>query len=134
MTLWGQQGSEVIRGNLIIIPIEQSFLYIEPIYLKASASGALPQLRRVIVAYENQVAMEETLEEALSVIFKGEVGKLKEEIKTIKETTGQVPESLEDKFNKASELYEEAQEALTQGDFAVYAEKIEELGRVLNED
>ena len=75
LTLWGQQGSEVIRGNLIIIPIEQSFLYIEPIYLKASASGALPQLRRVIVAYENQVAMEETLEEALSVIFKGEVGK-----------------------------------------------------------
>jgi len=134
LTLWGQQGSEVVRGNLIIIPIEQSFLYIEPIYLKASSSGALPQLKRVIVAYKDQVAMEETLEDALGVIFKGKVEKLKDEIKIIKETTGQIPESLEDKFNRASELYEEAQEALTQGNFAEYAQKIDELGRILNQD
>jgi len=59
LTLWGQQGSEVIRGNLIVLPIEQSFLYIEPVYLKASASGALPQLKRVIVAYGSQVAMKQ---------------------------------------------------------------------------
>ena len=134
LTLWGQQGSEVIRGNLIIIPIEQSFLNIEPIYLKASASGALPQLKRVIVAYGDKVAMEKTLEDALNVIFGGKIDKLKKEIKIVEEATGQVPESLEDKFDKASELYEEAQEALSQGDFSTYAEKIEELGRILNQD
>ena len=73
LTLWGQQGSEVVRGNLIIIPIEQSFLYIEPIYLKASAAGALPQLKRVIVAYDDKVTMKETLEDALNAIFKGKI-------------------------------------------------------------
>ena len=134
LTLWGQQGSEVIRGNLVIIPIEESFLYIEPIYLKASASGALPQLKRVIVAYENQVAMEKTLEDALNAIFKGKIDKLQEEIETIKETTDEVPESLEDKFEKASSLYDEAKEALAQGDFSTYAQKIEELGVILGED
>ena len=133
LTLWDQQGSEVIRGNLIIIPIEQSFLYIEPVYLKASASGALPQLKRVIVSYEDQVIMKKTFEEALNAIFKGKVEKLQEEIEEIKETTGKVPESLEEKFEEASKLYDEAQEALTEGDFTTYAEKIEELGRILGE-
>jgi|TARA_Y100000310_G_scaffold345431_1_gene464941 hypothetical protein len=125
LTLWDQQGSEVIRGNLITIPIEQSFLYIEPVYLKASASGALPQLKRVIVAYEDKLTMQETLEEALEVIFKGKVEKVKGKIS--------IPETLSEKFKTASELYEEAQEALTKGDFAEYAEKIEELGRILEE-
>jgi|TARA_B100001971_G_scaffold202585_1_gene216510 hypothetical protein len=125
LTLWGQQGSEVIRGNLITMPIEQSFLYIEPVYLKASASGALPQLKRVIVAYEGKLTMQETLEEALEVIFKGKVEKVKGKIS--------IPETLSEKFKTASELYEEAQEALTKGDFAEYAEKIEELGRILEE-
>ena len=129
LTLWGQQGSEVIRGNLIVIPIEESFLYIEPIYLKASAGGALPQLKRVIVAYEDKVTMQETLEEALEVIFKGKVEQVEEE----KEEIG-VPETLSEKFEEASKLYEEAQEALTQGDFTTYAEKIEELGVILGED
>jgi len=134
LTLWGQQGSEVIRGNLIVIPIEQSFLYIEPVYLKASASGALPQLKRVIVAYGTQVAMEETLEDALNAIFKGKIDKLGQEIETIQETTDTVPETLEDKFEEASRLYDEAQEALAQGDFSTYAQKIEELGGILSND
>ncbi|MBN4049135.1 UPF0182 family protein [archaeon AH-315-M20] len=131
LTLWDQQGSEVIRGNLVILPIEESFLYIEPVYLKASASGALPQLKRVIVAYDDKVTMQESLEDALNLIFKGKLEKLEKKVKTIKETTGKVPESLEEKFTKASELYDEAQDALLQGDLVTYAEKMEELGRIL---
>jgi len=68
-----------------------------------------------------------------NILFEGKIDKLKKEIK-IAEETGQIPESLEDKFDKASELYEESQEALSQGDFSTYAEKIEELGRILNQD
>ena len=128
LTLWDQQGSEVIRGNLLTIPLEQSFLYIEPVYLKASAAGALPQLKRVIVAYEDKVAMEETLQDALEVIFKGKIGKAK------KKESVQMPETLPEKFKQASDLYKESQDALTQGNFAEYAEKIEELGRILNPD
>ena len=133
LTLWDQQGSEVIRGNLVIIPIEESFLYIEPVYLKASAGGALPQLKRVIVAYDEKVTMQESLEDALNLIFKGKLEKLEKKIKEIKETAGQVPESLEGRFTKASELYDEAQDALLQGDLVTYAEKMEELGGILGQ-
>ncbi|MBI2208744.1 UPF0182 family protein [Candidatus Woesearchaeota archaeon] len=131
-TLWNQQGSEVIRGNLIVIPIEKSFLYIEPVYLKASATGALPQFKRVIVAYDDKVTMQETLEDALNVVFSGKA--MQKQSEKIRQETGKVLVTLEEKFAKASQLYEEAQAALQQGDFAAYANKIEELGKVLGKD
>src|SRR5207237_783571 len=69
-SLWNQRGSTVIRGSLLAIPIEQSLIYVQPLYL-AAEQGALPELRRVIVAYGNQIAMEPTLEQSLSRIFAG---------------------------------------------------------------
>ncbi len=126
-TLWGQQGSQVIRGNMIVIPIENSFLYIEPVYLKASASGALPQLKRVVVAYGDQLTMQETLDDALHVLFGG----AKPVKKTDKQETTPVSSTLEGKFAQASKLYAEAQSALQQGDFVTYAQKIEEMGGIL---
>lgn len=71
ISLWNRQGSRAIQGNLLVIPIEQSLLYVEPLYLEAEQTS-LPTLVRVIVAYENQIAMAETLEQALDVIFRGE--------------------------------------------------------------
>jgi hypothetical protein len=68
ITLWNQQGSEVIHGTLLVIPIEESLLYIRPLYLR-SAGGKIPELKRVIVAYHNQIVMEETLEASLDRIF-----------------------------------------------------------------
>jgi uncharacterized membrane protein (UPF0182 family) len=68
LTLWSQGGSTVIRGSLLVIPIEDSILYVEPIYLKGEQS-AMPELKRVIVAYKDQVVMESTLEEAFIKIF-----------------------------------------------------------------
>ena len=68
LTLWNQQGSEVIQGTLLVIPIEESLLYIRPLYLR-SAGGKIPELKRVIVAYHNQIVMDETLEAALDRIF-----------------------------------------------------------------
>src|SRR5438093_98117 len=70
LSLWNQRGSTVIRGSLLAIPIEQSLIYVQPLYL-AAEQGALPELRRVIVAYGNQIAMEPTLEQSLSRIFAG---------------------------------------------------------------
>ena len=61
ITLWNQQGSEVIQGTLLVIPIEEALLYIRPLYLRASG-GRIPQLTRVVVAYQNQIVMEETLD------------------------------------------------------------------------
>src|SRR5256885_8936019 len=71
LSLWNQRGSTAIRGSLLAIPNDQSLIYVQPLYLAASEQGALPELRRVIVAYGNQIAMEATLEQSLSRIFGG---------------------------------------------------------------
>ena len=70
ITLWNQQGSEVIQGTLLVIPIEESLIYIRPLYLRA-AGGQIPELKRVIVAYQNNIVMEETLTKALERILPG---------------------------------------------------------------
>src|SRR5881394_1779961 len=68
LTLWNQMGSRVIRGNLLVIPIENSILYVSPLYLRA-ATGQLPELKRVIAAYGDRVVMKETLAGALAALF-----------------------------------------------------------------
>jgi uncharacterized protein len=69
VSLWNRQGSRAIQGNLLIIPVEQSLLYVEPLYLEAT-QNKLPILARVIVAYENRIAMAQTLSQALQAVFK----------------------------------------------------------------
>jgi uncharacterized membrane protein (UPF0182 family) len=68
LTLWDQRGSQVIRGELLVIPIEESLIYVQPIYLRAEG-GTIPELKRVVVAHENRVVMGETLEEGLNALF-----------------------------------------------------------------
>ena len=74
LSLWDQRGSKVTLGTLLVIPIEGSLIYVQPLYIKAE-SGQIPELKRVIVAYENQIAMEETLERSLNRIFGQETKK-----------------------------------------------------------
>jgi uncharacterized protein len=68
ISLWNQMGSRVIRGNLLVVPIDNSILYVSPLYLRAE-SGQLPELKRVIAAYGDRVVMEDTLPEALAALF-----------------------------------------------------------------
>ncbi len=68
LTLWSQKGSQVIKGNQLVIPIENSFIYVEPVYLQ-SEQGQIPELKRVIVAYKEKIEMKETLDEALQAVF-----------------------------------------------------------------
>ena len=70
LTLWNQRGSQVIRGNLLVIPIERSLVYVEPLYI-AAEKGQLPELKRVIVGFGDRIAMEETLEGAMARVFGG---------------------------------------------------------------
>ncbi len=83
ITLWDQAGSDVIRGNLLVIPVEDSLVYVEPLYLQAE-QGAIPELARVIVAYGDYVVMESDLKTALKTIFSGPTGGTT----TTTETTG----------------------------------------------
>ncbi len=71
ITLWNQQGSEVIQGTLMVIPIEESLLYVRPLYLRAQ-QGRIPELKRVIVAYQNSIVMERTLDAGLARLFSPE--------------------------------------------------------------
>jgi len=133
-TLWDQRGSDVIRGNLLVIPIENSILYVEPVYLQASAAGALPELKRVIVAFGNKVTMQETLEEALNTIFLGEqtVEKIEE---AMKEQKPSLAGEITDNTLLATILshYRKSQVALKQGDFTIYAEEINIVGELLED-
>jgi hypothetical protein len=70
ISLWDQRGSQVIRGNLLVMPIAEALLFVQALYLRAEG-GQIPELRRVIVAYQNQVVMEETLEAAMARLFGG---------------------------------------------------------------
>jgi uncharacterized membrane protein (UPF0182 family) len=68
-TLWGQEGSTVLRGNLIVVPVDKSIMYVEPIYLQADNPNSLPEMKQVVVAYEEKIVMASNLEKALKQIF-----------------------------------------------------------------
>lgn len=132
LTLWNQQGSQASRGNLLVIPIRDSLLYVEPLYLQGSNSP-LPRLQRVIVAYDNQVAMAPTLEQALASIF-GE-GVAPSQPGPEGPPAGPAPgqSRVQELAARAAQLYQEAQDALRAGDFATYGQRIQALGEVLHE-
>jgi uncharacterized membrane protein (UPF0182 family) len=71
-SLWSQQGSSVLRGSIVIVPINDSLLYVEPIYLEADSENSLPEMKRVILFYNDRIVMEENLERAISVLFERE--------------------------------------------------------------
>jgi len=129
ISLWSQGGSQVIQGPLLVIPIEESLLYVRSLYLKAN-SGKIPELKRVIVAYENKIAMEETLEAGLARIFGvGTGGKQK----ILPQIPGRptVQDTDSERFRNATKVYDEAIRAQRDGDWARYGEAIKRLGDIL---
>ena len=117
LSLWHQRGSQVIRGSLLAIPIEQSLIYVQPLYLAAAEQGALPELRRVIVAYGNLIAMEPTLEQSLSRIFGGRVAVSATEAPR---AAGDAVPPTRALAQRAWEAWTRAQEAVRRGDWAAY--------------
>ena len=136
ITLWNQQGSEVIWGTLMVIPIEESLIYVRPLYLRAS-SGRIPELTRVIVAHQNQIVMEETLDEGLDRLF-GSRGPRPDVLTTGAQAPPPAPERPQpggaEVTNLAAEArahYDRALAAQRAGDWATYGEEIKRLGDVL---
>ncbi len=151
-SLWGQRGSRVIRGNLLAIPINDSFLFVEPIYLQ-SENSALPELVRVIVASGEAVVMRQTLDEALVALIEAapavaefEVepanGVQDEEQQPDEEAqpeTGddtvpaEVDAGVEQLIRSANEHYTAAETAQRNGDWATYGREIEALQQDLQQ-
>jgi hypothetical protein len=134
ISLWNQSGSQVIRGSLLAIPIEKSILYVEPLYL-AAAKGQLPELKRVIVAFANNIAMEENLELSLQRIFGGALIKSREPsgvgapppVADVKERTDR------QLAVQALSHYRKAQEAMKQGRWGEYGEELKRLEMILQD-
>jgi uncharacterized membrane protein (UPF0182 family) len=136
LTLWSQRGSSVIRGSLLAIPIDQSLIYVQPIYLAASEQGALPELRRVVVAHGNQIAMEPTLEQALARVFGGRAAPAAPTAAAAAPTAREAPAGLAPLARRAWEIWQRGQDALRRGDWAQYGaeqKRLEEALRALTE-
>ncbi|MBU1016931.1 MAG: UPF0182 family protein [Patescibacteria group bacterium] len=131
ISLWDQRGSQVIQGSLLAIPIEESLLYVRPLYLKAD-TGKIPELKRVIVAYENKIAMEETLEAGLARLFGTGIGQQAKPAGETAPSKAATDTSKENPLKQAAETYEAAIRAQKEGDWGRYGEEIKKLGEILN--
>ena len=130
LSLWNQRGSQVIRGSLLAIPMEKSIIYIEPLYL-AAEKGQLPELKRVIVAYGNSIAMEENLETSLQRIFGGKPMREKEQ-PTVAKTAGPVRERTDRELVlEALSHYRKAQEYLKSSNWSGYGEELKKMDELL---
>lgn len=130
LTLWSQLGSDVLRGNTVVIPIEESLLYVEPIYLKSDTDSNFPEMKMVVVSYGDKILMEPTLDTAINRLFG---------ISEQEPGRPQVPDEEYDDTNindliiKANEVFNDANEASQNGNWAEYGRKINELERLLNQ-
>jgi len=136
LTLWDQRGSEVIRGNLLVIPIEEALIFVQAIYLRAEG-GQIPELKRVVVAYRNRVVMEETLERGLDRLFGSSADMPPAQpAAEVPETTAQ-PEAAASDFaglvQQAVEHYDRAVAAQRAGDWTTYGEEMARVGELLRQ-
>jgi uncharacterized protein len=136
LTLWNQRGSEVIRGSMLVIPIEKSLLYVQPLYLTAE-KGGLPELRRVIVAYGDEVVMEQTLELALQRLFGGKVPEAAPAATAPGPAAAGVAGAAGPRggtaelAKEALRIYDRATTLQRQGDWGGYGEELKKLQQVL---
>lgn len=131
-SLWSQAGSNYSRGNLFVVPIKDSLLYVEPIYLVASNS-AIPEVKRVVVAYDDKIAYKTTFGDALEEIFGNSGGTTTSS--NAKSNSGKKSSSsktTQDYIDDAKEAYDNAQEALKDGDWSKYGKYMDQLEKDLN--
>ena len=125
LTLWDQKGSRVIRGNLIPVPIENSFLYVVPLYLTAEGTD-FPQLKRVIVISGDKVAMEPTLDEAIQSVFGTAQLGISAQASGVRAPGGQL------ELGQARAQFDDAQKAMQQGNWGDFGKSMDALKRLLN--
>ncbi|MCY7420072.1 MAG: UPF0182 family protein, partial [Chloroflexi bacterium] len=145
ITLWDQSGSSVIRGNLIVVPVGGSFVYLEPIYLQ-STSSAFPQFTKIVVATPTKVVWADTLEEAL----RRAVGDVSAPVPTPgpdvpkpTPTAGPVatpgpgvdglPADVDGLINYANDHFDRAQQAIGSGDYVTYGQEMTKVQAALDQ-
>jgi uncharacterized membrane protein (UPF0182 family) len=137
ISLWNTQGSRVLRGNLLILPMNNSLLYVEPIYIQSEdEKTAIPELRRVVIGYENKVVWGETLEEALLNMFgQGTLSQTAATEATTETTADPSTDqtSLRGLIEQANQYFNEAQRTQRAGDWAEYGRSLQLLEETLQQ-
>lgn len=137
ISFWNQEGSKVVFGDTVIIPIKQSLLYVEPVYIRANGTDSIPQMKKVILSYDNKLVMEDSVEKALYRIF----GKEDNSDISSNNTEGEQSnnnikindEDIINQIKEANDIYNKAMQSLKDGDLAQYGEYINQLGDILKE-
>jgi uncharacterized membrane protein (UPF0182 family) len=141
LTFWSSRGLKAILGTLMVIPIKESLIYVQPLYLRAEGAK-IPELKRIIVAAENRIAMEETLDKSLARIFGGEPSPVKsgpeETMASASLPDAAAPEApppsnIQDLASRAKQHYDRAIQAQREGDWSRYGVEIKQLGLVLEQ-
>ncbi len=137
LSLWDQRGSEVIFGTLLVIPIKESLIYVQPLYLRAE-TGKIPELKRVIVAAENRIAMEPTLEASLARVFGNPTAVANAQTPTTNANANAPAAVLPGGDNEslaaqAKQHYDRAIQAQRDGDWTRYGEELKQLGAALEQ-
>lgn len=125
-SLWKQSGSSYKRGDLFVIPIGTSLMYVEPVYLEAT-NQAIPEVKRVIVAYQDKIAYEATLGEALVSLFGGDADSGGSKIDGVDNADGDTTEDIKSLIKKAQNAYDKAIECQKEGDWEGYGKYIRQL-------
>ncbi len=142
LNLWSQGGSEVIRGNLLVIPIEDTVLYVEPVYIESSNESSLPEVKQVVMAYEDHIVMEETFDKSLEKMLELINGKEKpKDEKASNETDGKTEDkevespilNAEEALTDLAKVFEEYRQATLDGDWVKAGEKMAEIEALLEE-
>jgi uncharacterized membrane protein (UPF0182 family) len=141
ITLWDQRGSEVVRGELLVLPVEGSLIYVQPLYLRAEG-GRIPELKRVVAAHEGRVAMAETLDAALASLFGGSARAPSTVVAATAAdstraaapaTVPAVDASEQALTRRALDHYDRARAAQRADDWSAYGEEMRKLGEVLRQ-
>lgn len=133
LTLWGQQGSSVYRGNIFVVPIDKSILYVQPLYITSSGDSSIPELKKVIVVYNDNIVMADNFKDALSKIFN--LNASSQNVSNNEETTGNISNNgtVKQLVNTASDAYDNAIKAQKNGDWAEYGRQLKVVEQTLKQ-
>ncbi|MDH3307298.1 MAG: UPF0182 family protein [Acidimicrobiia bacterium] len=129
-TLLGQEGSEIIQGQMLVVPIEESILFVQPIYLQGDGENTIPEFKRAVVVFRDRIIIGESLEGALAQIFDGFVPRSDV---VIPDDPSGLPDDVAALLERAEVAFADAQAALSAGDLGTYQAKVDEAQRLVTQ-
>lgn len=132
LTLWNQQGSQVILGETNIIPIKNSLIYVRPMYLRAQGENSLPELKKVIVMVDDKIVLADNMQDAFARLFNAVTPQPNQPTPTTPQPGAGEDKTVKELASQAAQLFDKAKAAQQSGDWAAYGNYLNELEKVLD--